>query len=64
MHGKATPIDIASPEQAGYRQTLLDIYVPRYGESWAEMLESGAVYARIEADRMFTFHMDEPAEST
>jgi hypothetical protein len=37
---------------------LLDIYVPRYGAEWERMLESGAAYARIEADRMFTFHMD------
>ena len=57
VHGKATPIDIASPEQAGYRQTLLDIYVPRFGEDWEKFLDSGVQYARIDADRMFTFQM-------
>src|SRR3954452_668843 len=58
VHGRAVPVDVNAPEGAELRRTLLDIYVPRYGESWAEMLESGAVYARIEPERMFTFHMD------
>jgi nitroimidazol reductase NimA-like FMN-containing flavoprotein (pyridoxamine 5'-phosphate oxidase superfamily) len=58
VHGRATPIDIRSPEHAGFRQTLLDIYVPRYGPDWeASFLEAGPLYARIDADRMFTFHM-------
>jgi hypothetical protein len=54
VHGRAAPVDVSS---GPFRQTLLDIYVPRYGESWAEMLESGAVYWRIEPERMFTFFM-------
>jgi nitroimidazol reductase NimA-like FMN-containing flavoprotein (pyridoxamine 5'-phosphate oxidase superfamily) len=58
VHGRAVPIDIQSEQDAGFRQTLLDIYVPRYGESWAtDFLDAGPVYARIEAERMFTFHM-------
>jgi nitroimidazol reductase NimA-like FMN-containing flavoprotein (pyridoxamine 5'-phosphate oxidase superfamily) len=58
VHGRAALVDVNAPEGAELRRTLLDIYVPRYGEEWAEMLESGAVYARIEPERMFTFHMD------
>jgi hypothetical protein len=27
--------------------------VPRYGERWVEFLDSGPVYARIDAERMF-----------
>ena len=62
VHGRAVPIDIRSEPQAGFRQTLIDIYVPRYGDSWvSEFLDSGPVYARIDADRMFTFQMNEPA---
>jgi nitroimidazol reductase NimA-like FMN-containing flavoprotein (pyridoxamine 5'-phosphate oxidase superfamily) len=62
VHGRAVPIDVKSEADAGFRQTLLDIYVPRYGESWADdFLDSGPVYARIDAERMFTFHM--PAAS-
>src|SRR5919201_6653796 len=50
VHGRAVPVDIGAHEQAGFRQTLLDIYVPRYGSSWEEeFLESGPLYARIEA---------------
>jgi nitroimidazol reductase NimA-like FMN-containing flavoprotein (pyridoxamine 5'-phosphate oxidase superfamily) len=57
VHGRATVLDLAAPEAAGFRQTLVDTYVPRYGPEWANMLDAGALYARIDADRMFTFHM-------
>lgn len=57
VHGRATTIDVGSPEHAGFRQVLLDVYVPRYGASWETFLDSGPVHARIDADRMFTFHM-------
>ena len=57
VHGRALGIDVKNPEHAGVRQALLDVYVPRYGESWAAFLDSGPVYARIDATRMFTFHM-------
>jgi uncharacterized pyridoxamine 5'-phosphate oxidase family protein len=59
VHGRAMPIDIASPDEAGFRQAVLDIYVPRYGPQWeTEFLDSGPAYARIEAERMFTFQME------
>lgn len=58
VHGRAMIIDVASAEQAGFRETLLGIYVPRYGAEWETFLDSGPVYARIDADKMFTFHMD------
>ena len=58
VHGRAVPIDISDLENAGFRQTLLDIYAPRYGDDWeTDFLDTGPVYARIEADRMFTFFM-------
>jgi Pyridoxamine 5'-phosphate oxidase len=58
VHGRATQLDLRSPEEAGFRQTLLEIYVPRYGREWeTEFLDRGPVYARIEADKMFTFQM-------
>ncbi|MFZ0118579.1 MAG: pyridoxamine 5'-phosphate oxidase family protein [Pseudonocardiaceae bacterium] len=56
VHGRAVPLDIHSETEAEFRQALLDIYVPRYGPQWEQFLDSGPVYARIEADRMFTFH--------
>jgi hypothetical protein len=55
VHGRAVPVDIGAPEGAGLRKTLLEIYVPRYGEDWEEFLDSGPLYARIDAERMFSF---------
>jgi len=58
VHGRAVPVEVGIESGPELRQALLDIYVPRYGASWEKMLDSGAVYARIDAERMFTFHMD------
>ena len=58
VHGRAVPVDIQANEGAGFRRALLEIYVPRYGPDWEEeFLDSGPVYARIDAERMFTFAM-------
>jgi hypothetical protein len=57
VHGRAVPVDVG----AELRRTLLDVYVPRYGPEWESFLDSGVVYARIEAERMFTFSMPAPA---
>ena len=57
VHGRATVIDMHAREQSGFRQALLDIYVPRYGPDWETFLDSGPVYARIDAERIFTFFM-------
>jgi nitroimidazol reductase NimA-like FMN-containing flavoprotein (pyridoxamine 5'-phosphate oxidase superfamily) len=58
VHGRAVPVDIRAPETAGFRSTLLEIYVPRYGPEWEKsFLDAGPLYARIEADKMFTFQM-------
>jgi Pyridoxamine 5'-phosphate oxidase len=58
VHGLAVPIDIKGSDSAGFRRTLLDIYVPRYGEDYEEFIDSGPLYARIDAERMFTFAME------
>ena len=58
VHGRAVPVEVGIESGPELRQALLDIYVPRYGASWEKMLDSGAVYARVDAERMFTFHMD------
>ena len=58
VHGRATVIDVAAPEQAGFRRALLDVYVPLYGEDWELFLDQpGTAYARIDAERMYTFFM-------
>ena len=59
VHGTAEVIDVNAAEHAEFKETVLGIYVPRYGESWADMLERDATYARIHPRRMFTFSMDE-----
>jgi Pyridoxamine 5'-phosphate oxidase len=64
VHGRAVPIDVHAAESRGLRETLFEVYGPRYGEEdWARFLEGGddptksPVYMRIDADRMFTFQM-------
>src|SRR3954468_18502786 len=57
VHGRPVPVDVGAESGAQLRHTLLDIYVPRYGEQWEEeFLDTGPLYWRIEADRMFPFH--------
>jgi nitroimidazol reductase NimA-like FMN-containing flavoprotein (pyridoxamine 5'-phosphate oxidase superfamily) len=57
VHGRAVALDISSETDAEFRQTLLDVYVPRYGPEWeTDFLDSGPVYARIEAERMFVLY--------
>jgi hypothetical protein len=65
VHGRAVPVDVRDPQAAGFRQNLLEIYVPRYGAEWeTDFLDSDGVgqggspvYWRIDAERMFTFQM-------
>jgi hypothetical protein len=58
VHGRAVPVDVHASDDRGFRETLLEIYVPRYGPEWErDYLNSGPIYARIDAERMFTFSM-------
>jgi len=57
VHGRAVPVATDPVDGAELRAALLGVYVPRYGEEWAEFLDSEPVYARIEAERMFAFRM-------
>jgi hypothetical protein len=52
------PVDVQSAQESDFRRTLLEVYTPRYGPEWETFLDSGPVYARIDADRMFTLHID------
>jgi nitroimidazol reductase NimA-like FMN-containing flavoprotein (pyridoxamine 5'-phosphate oxidase superfamily) len=60
VHGRANTVDVQAPEGADLRRALLDIYVPRYGAEWEQFMDSGPLFARIDAERMYTFSM--PAE--
>jgi len=57
VHGRAVELDMKAAENAAFRQCVLDVYGPRYGAEWEEFLDSGPFYARIDAERMFTFSM-------
>ena len=57
VHGRGEFVDVADAAHAGFRQTLVDIYAPRYGDSWADFMEESSFYVRIAAEKMFTFHM-------
>lgn len=64
VHGRAVPVDVHAPEVRGLRETLFEVYGPRYGaEDWEKFLEGGEdpahapVYTMIEPRRMFTFLM-------
>ncbi|MBV9803684.1 MAG: pyridoxamine 5'-phosphate oxidase family protein [Solirubrobacterales bacterium] len=64
VHGRAVPLDIGAVENRGLRETLFEVYGPRYGEEdWERFLEGAEdpakrpAYMRIDADRMFTFQM-------
>jgi uncharacterized pyridoxamine 5'-phosphate oxidase family protein len=48
VHGRAARVDVNA--DLGFRKVLLEIHP-------VELVDSGAIYARIEAERMFTFHM-------
>ena len=58
VHGRAESVDVRSSPDAGFRAALLEVYVPQYGPEWEDFLDSGPMYARIKASRMFTFHLD------
>ncbi len=60
VHGEAHRIDLRAPEDGGFRQYLLDTYLPRYGAEWEHNLADEAWYARIDPVKMFTFSWPEP----
>jgi hypothetical protein len=55
VHGSAEFVDVNDPAHAEFRQTVLGIYVPRYGSDWETFLDTGTVYVRINPRRMFVF---------
>jgi hypothetical protein len=59
VHGRAELYQLSDPEGAELRQAMLDHYVPRQGpefETWLDNLD--AIGARVEPEKMFTFHSD------
>ncbi len=56
VHGKAEVVDLGAEEVSGFRDYCVEVY----GEAWRSWVGS-ARYARIDADRMFTFYLDPSA---
>jgi Pyridoxamine 5'-phosphate oxidase len=60
VHGQATRLDLREPANEGFRRAVLGVYTPTYGPDWETFLDEVAVYARIDASRMFTFQLATP----
>jgi uncharacterized pyridoxamine 5'-phosphate oxidase family protein len=58
VHGRAVPVPVDPEHGAELRAALLDVYAETQGDAYRELMDSGAVYARIEAERMFTYAME------
>jgi uncharacterized pyridoxamine 5'-phosphate oxidase family protein len=60
VHGRAEVFEVSSPPGAELRQAMLDHYVPLQGPAFQEWLDNvDALGARIEPDKMFTFHHEQ-----
>jgi hypothetical protein len=61
-HGRAVEIDVATHDGGGLRRTLLAYYGQRFGEGANAIFDGpGVAYARITAERMYTFDLDPTA---
>ena len=59
VHGRAQCFSLRDPACEEMRQAMLDEYLPKQGPSFAEwMADVDALGARIEPEKMFTFHLD------
>jgi hypothetical protein len=58
VHGRAHIMGLLEPDAAGFREALIEVYAPRYGEEWIGWAEKHP-YARIDARRMYTFVYEE-----
>lgn len=55
VHGRAEIVDLASPEHEEFADYCVEIY----GREWRNW-GAGAAYARIDAERMYTFRFEQP----
>jgi nitroimidazol reductase NimA-like FMN-containing flavoprotein (pyridoxamine 5'-phosphate oxidase superfamily) len=64
VHGTAELFGPDDPQWAALNQAMLDHYLPLQGEQFEEWLDDLDVMgARIDATRMFTFHLDDPGSA-
>ncbi len=56
VHGRAVPVDHHAPEHAAYRQTVFDVYFPRYGPEFEQFFDGPDIRCwRIRPEKMFAF---------
>lgn len=61
VHGAAEVFEVYEAGGPELRQAMLDHYLPLQGPSFEEWMESeDMVAARIDAQKLFTFHLDTP----
>lgn len=61
VHGTAHLFTLDDPKQREFKDYAHEVYVPRYGDAWIEMVYGTDVFfARIEPDSMFTLRIDQP----
>jgi Pyridoxamine 5'-phosphate oxidase len=59
VHGRAELFDVLDPADGELRQAMLDYYLPRQGPEFETWLgQANPVGARIVAEKMFTFGME------
>jgi len=60
VHGRAELFAVADPAHPALRRAMLDHYLPVQGPAFEEWLDAeDPIGARIRADRLLTFHLDE-----
>jgi uncharacterized pyridoxamine 5'-phosphate oxidase family protein len=58
VHGTAELFDVADPDRSEFRRAVLDHYLPLQGPAFEDWLDSSdALGARIEAEKLFVFHL-------
>lgn len=58
VHGRAELYDLRNPARPELRNAMLDHYLPRQGPVFEDWLNAtDAIAVRIEAEKLFTFHM-------
>jgi len=61
VHGTAELFELMDPARGELARAMLDHYLPLQGPAFEEWMRSAdGLGARIEADKLFTFHLDEP----
>jgi len=60
VHGRAELFEVNDPGHPELRRAMLDYYLPKQGSAFEAWLDqANAIGARISAEKMFTFHLND-----